>query len=485
LFDPFLPVTELARLIRTRALSSTEVVTTYLERIERLDPQLGSFVWLDPDAVLEGARRADARLAAGEEVGPFHGVPIPIKDLTEAAGQPCFYGSLGMSDRPAETSEPVVEQLLAAGFVLMGRTAAPEAGTMTVTETRRFGICHNPWDLSRSPGGSSGGAAAAVAAGLAPVAHASDGGGSIRVPASSCGLVGLKPARGRVPVRVAGWEHAGTDGAETRTVRDAAAVLDAISTPDPLAMYNAPRPARPFAEEVGAPAGRLRIGLMLEPPTGVAVDEECIRAARTTAQVLTELGHTVELATPALYSERAVVGYLTHIMDASVTALPYESPELAEPYLQFRMDRAQRATAADYVASALLLQRESRDVVAHFGRDFDLVLSPTMATLPVPVGVLVDEANADPEGPRLTEMRMVSFTSWVNLAGLPAVSLPVHSCPDGLPVGVQLVAGPWQEDVLIRVAASLEEAMPWADRRPQAFAGQVNPRPAEPGTPVG
>jgi amidase len=157
-------------------------------------------------------------------------------------------------------------------------------------------------------------------------------------------------------------------------------------------------------------------------------------------------------------------------MDASVAALPYESPELAEPYLQFRMDRARRATAADYVASALLLQRESRDVVAHFGRDFDLVLSPTMATLPVPVGVLVDEANANPEGPRLTEMRMVSFTSWVNLAGLPAISLPLHVSEAGLPIGVQLVADIGREDLLLRVAAQLEEAHPWAERRPPTFA---------------
>ncbi|MGI5132314.1 amidase [Pseudonocardia sp. CA-107938] len=483
MFDPFLPVTELARLIRTRALSSTEVVTTYLNRIERLDPKVNAIVWRDADASLAAAQQADAALAAGAEVGPFHGVPIPIKDLTEAAGQPCFYGSLGTSDEPVTTSEPVVERLVAAGFVLMGRTAAPEAGTMTVTESRRFGVCRNPWDPSRSPGGSSGGAAAAVAAGLAPVAHASDGGGSIRVPASSCGLVGLKPSRGRVPVRVAGWEHAATDGAETRTVRDAAAVLDVIGTPDPLAMYNAPRPSRPFTAEVGAPPGRLRIGLALEPPTGVAVDDECLRAATATATVLADMGHTVEPVAPLSYSERAVTGYLTHIMDASVAQLPYADPALAEPYLQFRMERARRATAADYVTSALLLQLESRDVVAQFGRDFDLVLSPTMATLPVPAGVLVAEANADPEGPRLTEMRMVSFTSWVNLAGLPAVSLPLHVSAEGLPVGTQLVAGPWQDDLLIRVASSLEEAMPWRSRRPPAFAEPVSAPRVGSGTP--
>ncbi|MFW3168829.1 amidase [Geodermatophilus sp. CPCC 206100] len=471
MFDPFLPATELAGLIRRRQLTSVEVTSTYLDRIERLNPEINAVVWVDPEATLEAARAADAALASGADLGPFHGVPVPIKDLTAAQGQPCYHGSLGTSEAPSEVSEPVVDQLLAAGFVLMGRTAAPEAGTMSVTESRRFGISRNPWDPARSPGGSSGGAGAAVAAGLAPVAHASDGGGSIRMPASSCGVVGLKPSRGRVPALVSGWEHAATDGAETRTVLDAAAVLDAISHPDPLALYNAPVPARPFAAEVGAPAGRLRIGLLTEAPTGVPVDGECVEAALRTAKVLEELGHTVEPATLVGYSEQAVMGYMTHIMDASVTALPYERPEEAEPYLRYRMERARRASAADYVASAHRLQRESRAVAAQFGRDFDVVLSPTMATLPVPAGLLVDEANADPEGPRFTELRMVSFTSWVNLAGLPAISLPLHVSADGLPVGVQLVAGPWREDVLVRLAADLEQLMPWADRRPPRFAG--------------
>ena len=469
MFDPFMPATEIADLIRRRETTSEEVVSGYLDRIERLNPEINAVVWLDPESTLEAARAADAALARGDEVGPFHGVPVPIKDLTPAKGQPCYFGSLGTPEEPAEESEPVVDQLLAAGFVLMGRTAAPEAGTMSVTESRRFGITRNPWDPSRSPGGSSGGAGAAVAAGLAPVAHASDGGGSIRMPASSCGVVGLKPSRGRVPATVSGWEHAATDGAETRTVRDAAAVLDAISHPDPLALYNAPRPDRPFAAEVGAPSGRLRIGLLTEAPTGVPVDADCVEGALRTAKALEELGHTVEPATLVGYSQEAVVGYMTHIMDASVTGLPYTHPELAEPYLQYRMERARRASAADYVASANRLQRESRQVAAQFGRDFDVLLSPTMATVPVPAGQLVDEANADPEGPRFTELRMVSFTSWVNLAGLPAISLPLHVAGDGMPIGVQLVAGPWREDVLVRLAADLEQALPWSDRRPPRF----------------
>ena len=197
-----------------------------------------------------------------------------------------------------------------------------------------------------------------------------------------------------------------------------------------------------------------------------------VYATERTAEVLGELGHEVALAKPVAYSEAAIVGYLTHIMDASVTTLPYEKPELAEPYLQFRMERALKSSAADYVGSAQRFQLESRKVVAQFGRDFDLMLTPTMATLPVAAGELLAEANAYPDDVlrRPREIQMVSFTSWVNLAGLPAISLPLHVAQDGLPVGVQLVAGPWREDLLVRVAAVLEEAMPWADRRPPAFA---------------
>jgi amidase len=467
----FSPATEIAAAIHGGEVTPVEVVDLYLERIERLNPKLNAIVWVDPDASRAEAERAGRALRDGEQVGPLHGVPIPIKDLTPAAGQPCFLGSLGVRGEVAQSSELVVDALRRGGLVLLGRSHAPEAGTMSVTETARFGIARNPWDLSRSPGGSSGGAAAAVAAGLAPIAHASDGGGSIRMPASNCGLVGLKPSRGRVPMRTSGWEHAGVDGADTRTVLDAATILDVISGPDPWAMYNAPVPERPFAEEVGRGAGPLRVGLLLEAPTGLPVDAECVRAAEAAAALLEQLGHTVTLAAPTFYSERAVTGYITHVMDASVAVLPYDHPERAEPYLRHRMERAQAASAVDYVTSALLLQAESREVVAQFGRDFDVLLSPTMATVPVPAGELLAEANANPEGPRLREGQMVSFTFWVNLAGLPAISLPLHTSADGLPVGVQLVAGPWREDVLVRLAGALEEAAPWAGRRPAGFEG--------------
>lgn len=468
-FSAFTPAVEVAAAIRRREISPVEVTEHFLRRIEAHNPALNAIVWIDPEASLDEARRAERAVLDGAELGPLHGVPFPVKDLTAAAGQPCYFGSLGLDESVQTRDEPVIAALRAAGATVLGRSHAPEAGTMTVSETGRFGIARNPWNLDYSPGGSSGGAAAALAAGFAPFAHASDGGGSIRVPASSCGLVGLKPARGRVATRIVGWEHAATEGAEARTVLDAATLLDVISTPEPRAMYNAPRPARPFADEVGAPVPRLRIGLVLDAPGGMPVDPECAEAASAAARLLADLGHDVTPVPLRTYSEQAVMGYITHIMDAAVSTIPYLKPELAEPYLQVRRNRALVATSSDYVRSALRIQDESWDVVAQFGRDFDVVLTPTMARLPAPAGELLDEANRQPDTMRLREAQMVAFTSWVNLAGLPAISLPLHVSRDGLPVGVQLVGGPWGESQLIALAAQIEQAAPWATRIPPAF----------------
>ncbi|MFC7402313.1 amidase [Citricoccus sp. GCM10030269] len=466
---PFSSMTDIASAIRTRRVHPEDVTEMYLDRIERFNPELNAIVWIDPEASRSEATDAGRVLRQGDDVGPLHGVPVPVKDLTPSAGQPCFMGSLGTSEEPSTVSELAITALQDAGAVRLGRSHAPEAGTMSVTETQRFGIARNPWDPSLSPAGSSGGAAAAVAAGLAPFAHASDGGGSIRNPASSCGLVGLKPSRGRVPALTSGWEHAATEGAITRTVLDAATVLDVLSGPDPQAMYNAPVPRRRFATEVEHRAPVLRVGLALEAPTGLPVDEECVRAAVGTARLLEQQGHTVVEVSPRYFSEEAVQGYITHVMDASVAIMPYLHPERAEPYLQHRMARARRASAADYVATAMRLQRESRRVVAQFGADFDVLVTPTMATEPVPAGELVAEANRQPDEMRLREGQMVSFTSWVNLAGLPAISLPLHTSSAGIPIGSQIVAGPWREDLLIQLSAALEAAQPWADRHPRGY----------------
>ncbi|MER6098476.1 amidase [Streptomyces sp. NPDC001728] len=474
--DPFSSATDLAAAVRRRELSPVEIVDTYLTRITRHNDELAAFTWIDEEAVRAAARRAEQAVmdAARDDLAvlpPFHGVPVPVKELTQVEGQPATYGSFGVDDRPRDLTEPVVSRLLDAGFLLMGRTNAPDMGLLSTTDNSRFGSTRNPWDPDRSSGGSSGGAAAAVAAGLAPVAHANDGGGSIRMPSSSCGVVGLKPGRGRVPQHVPGWEHATVEGAITRTVRDAAALLDVMSVPDRLAMYHAPAPERPYADEPGRDGGRLRIGLLTEAPTGLPVDPECVAAAEHTARLLTSLGHEVFPASPSFFSERAIIGYTQIVLDAALWAAPYDRPELAEPHLRFRMERAAGRHSGEYTRAATLLAEESRAVRAQWGRDFDLLLTPTMACPPPPVDALLKEANSDPGGPRTTETQMISFTAICNITGLPAVSLPTHTSADGLPIGSQLVAGPWDEAALLRVAAELELIDGWPDRHPARFAG--------------
>jgi amidase len=468
--DPFDSASRLAEAVRARELSPVEIVDTYLDRIDRLDKEVGAFVWRNDDEVRAAARRAERAVMEGGELPPFHGVPVPIKDLTQVAGQPATYGSLGMDDAPRTETEPVVTRLLDAGLLLMGRTNSPDMGMLSCTENSRYGSTRNPWNLTRSAGGSSGGAAAAVAAGLAPVAHANDGGGSIRMPASCCGLVGLKPSRGRVPQYQTAWEHATVEGAITRTVRDAATLLDVMSVPDPLVMYQAPAPPRPFAEEVGRDGGALRIGLLSAAPTGLPVDPVCVAAAEHTGRLLESLGHTVFPVSPTLYSEEAFMGYAQTVLDASLWTVPYDRPEQAEPHLRHRMERAAGRHSGLYARAAALLHEESVMVRAQWGRDFDVLLTPTMACPPPPVGAVLAEANADPDGPRVTEIQMISFTSVCNVAGLPAVTVPTYTAPDGLPIGSQLVGGPWDEGVLVRLAAALEELDGWPHRRPARYA---------------
>ncbi|SEC56708.1 amidase [Amycolatopsis tolypomycina] len=462
--DPFGSATDLAAAVRRRELSPVEIADAYLARIDRYDPGINAFVWRNDEDVRAAAKAAEQAVTDGGPLGPFHGVPIPIKELTQVDGQPATYGSLGVSDAPRSGNEPVVTRLLDAGFLLMGRTNSPEMGLLTTTENERFGATRNPWQPAYSPGGSSGGAAAAVAAGLAPVAHASDGGGSIRVPSSCCGLVGLKPSRGRIPQPVAAWEHATVEGAITRYVRDAAALLDVMSVPDRLAWYQAPAPRRPFLDEVGAEAGRLRIGLLTASPTGMPVDPECAEAAEKAARLLESLGHDVYPVEPEFLSEEAWTAYAQTVLDASVAAMPYDEPALVGSQLRYRMDRAKSRDSGTYVRASLLLQEETRGVVAQWGRDFDVLLTPTIACRPPFVGSVLQEAVDNPGGLRLTEMQMISFTSFCNVTGLPAISLPVHTSSDGLPVGAQLVAGPWEEAVLIRLASALEPLVGWTRR---------------------
>lgn len=460
----------LAAAIRAREISATELVQESIARRERFDPQLNAIVWHDDDVALDAARAADQALARGERVGAFHGVPIPIKELTLVAGQPGTFASLGVDDAPREHNEVVVDLLLDAGFVLNGRSNSPEAGPMSVTENQRFGVTRNPWSTEHSPAGSSGGAAVAVAAGYAPVAHAGDGGGSIRMPSSATGLVGLKPSRGRIPTALPGWEHSITEGVITRHVIDAAAVLDELSAPHPRAVYAPPARPRPFAEEVGAPVGPLRVGLLVDAPSGVPTHPEARAAAEALGAALERLGCVVEPVSPFLYSPEAVMGFLDVVVNSWLWGTPYDHPELAEPYIRARRERALQVTGADYAKAATRLYVETAQVTAQWGRDFDVLLTPTMATTPPLVGTVLAEANEDFAGARVTENQMVAYTAFCNIAGLPAISLPVHRTPEGLPIGAQLVGAPFGEALLLRIAAAVEDEFGWTTRFPERFA---------------
>ncbi len=458
---------DLAAAIRAGVLTSVEATEASLARIAARDGALNAVVWLDEDQALTAARAADARLArvGAEGVGPLHGVPIPVKDLYHVAGQPATYGSTGADDAPRTDTSLPVQRLLDAGMVLCGRTNTPEFGTVTATENDRYGITRNPWDLDRTSGGSSGGASSAVAGGLFAIAHASDGGGSIRIPASCTGLVGLKPSRGRVVDEAVSWEGAATQGVVTRTVSDTAAALDALAVPDPLAWWNAPAPERPFRDEVGADPGRLRVCLYTESPLGGPVDPECVAAAERCARALVDAGHEVVDHVFAPHPEAFVAGFV-HVVNAGMAEYDLDWDRVQAN------DRANRgyAQAVDsltYTRAVADLQRWSRTVNAQWGRDFDLLVTPTMPIQPYPAGQVLREITDAPADTSMTVLASVSYTSMFNMNGLPAISLPVHHASDtGLPIGAQVVAGPFQDGLLLRVATQVESAIPWRDRRP-------------------
>jgi len=465
---PSSPALELAAALRARELSAVELLDACLAAVDELGPKINAVIWRNDEDARAAAAQADRRLAAGEQA-PFLGVPIPIKDLTPVAGWPVSYGSNGAPQGLSETSELVVDALVEAGFVLCARTNTPEFGVITVAENSRYGITRNPWDTDRSPGGSSGGAAAAVASGMFPIAHANDGGGSIRIPAAYCGLVGLKPSRGCVPRLAQSWLGAVVEGVVARTVADAAVALDATAGPDPLAWYNAPAPASPFAEQTATPPGTLRIGLMAQAPLGIPTDPACAAAARAAAVALEDLGHVVEEVEVPTISEEMVPPFIVLTQGGLAD---YEGVDWTkvEPHIAHQRALSSETGAYDYVLAARTLELLSRREVARWGRDFDILVTPTSAILPPQAGAVLAAQHATPEAPVLDVVASVSFTAFGNVTGLPAVSLPLHWTDEGVPVGVQLVAGPWQEASLISLAAQLEQALPWSERRPPLLA---------------
>lgn len=468
-FDSALDV---ASSIRSREISPLEVLDHYFERVDAVDPELNAFSLRDDERARADAAAATERIASTplDELPPFCGVPLPIKDLNAVAGWPTSHGSNAVPGDPEAEDDVVVARFRSAGFVLMGKTTTPEFGTISMTESARHGATRNPYDTEFTPGGSSGGAGAAVAAGMAPVAHASDGGGSIRIPASCNGLVGLKASRNRITVRAQKMIAASTSGVVSRTVADTAAILDVLAEFDRGAWNVAPPPERPFRSEVDRDPGPLRIRVTPDNALGIPASSECAAAVARTAELLETLGHEVELGAPSWPDAGAFLsGFLT-VWSTIAAGIPGLDPDRMEPHNRANWDAAQATSSIAFTEAVMGLEVLSREIVGQFGAEFDVLVTPTMAVEPPRVGSIWDGAEQEPGAPLVNATPMAAYTAMFNVTGQPAISLPLHVAESGLPVGVQFAAGPWQEALLLRLAAQIERAAPWADRWP-ALAG--------------
>src|SRR5215470_17301634 len=461
----------LAQLVRRREVTAGEVLEAAIAQVEASNHVINAVVCRLYD-------QARAAITAGLPAGPFTGVPYLLKDLgAHYKGAVTTFGGALFKDFVVDHDSEITARLKRAGLVIFAKTNTPELGLASSTEPRLFGPTRNPWSLEHSPGGSSGGSAAAVACGMAPMAHATDGGGSIRIPASACGLFGLKPTRARNPMGPdagEGWGGASVGHAVTRTVWDSAALLDATAGPDEGDPYWAPPPARPFLEEVGRDPGRLRIALTTTPWNGQAVDAECAEAARAAGRLCEKLGHSAEEPSPEfdarpLGAPTLVVigGNVRVALEARAAALGRElAPGDVERLTWARAVDGAKARAADYARSIGVVHRIGR-IVARFFTRYDLLLSPTMCQPPFPLGVL-DLMTDDVERYTKAILGSIGFTSLFNSAGNPAASVPLAWSRSGLPIGVQFAARFGDEATLLRLGAQLESAQPWFERRPPA-----------------
>ena len=456
---------EQAAAVRTGQASCTELVEHCAARIEALDPTVGAFVTLTLEAARAQAREADAAVRAGGPLAPLHGVPIGIKDLNNTAGVRTSFGSPVFASFVPAVSDTVVVRLREAGTISLGKTSTPELGLPCYTEPEGLPPARTPWDLHRSAGGSSGGAAAAVAAGLLPFAQGSDGGGSIRIPASACGLFGIKPARGRISVGpiAADVTGLGVNGPLARTVRDAAALLDAMAGPALGDASWAPPPAQTFLSACDEPPGRLRIGRFCEIDWSAGLHPQVREAYDAASELLAGLGHDVEdMAAPF---DASLVPSFETVWATSSALIPVDPPREGElrPLTRWLRERGRATTAVAFASAVAALQRASRAAVVAT-RAYDAVLTPTLAGLPAPIGWFREAGDPRAEFDRM--LGWTPFTAVVNTTGQPAVSVPLHETSDGLPVGVQLVGRPADELTLLRLSAQLEQARPWRDRRP-------------------
>jgi amidase len=461
---------ELAAAIRTKDLSPVAVTDHYLRRTQELNEQVGAFYTVTADLAAEqalAAEKAVTQAADPAELPPLTGVPIPIKDLNMVAGVRQTLGSLAYENYVPDTDDYVVTRLKDAGVVITGKTSTPEFGLPCYTETRIGPPARTPWDLSRSAGGSSGGAAAAVSAGLAPAAQGSDGAGSIRIPSSVCGLFGIKASRGRIsggPL-VPDLLGFGIEGPITRTVADAALLLDVMAGNYHGDMYTQPPlpPGQTFLGYASRPPGRLRIGRTLQNPVpGADPHPDCVAAYEDASRLLADLGHEVEDITMPLGQD--LVPFFETIYHGYATLTPVDpaQEQVLLPLTQYLRELGRATGAADFLFAQAYLQFVTRPAIAAFAA-YDAVLTPTLALPPVPVGYF-DEV--DPAENFERQKRFTPWTAIYNISGLPAVSVPLHWNAEGLPIGVMLGGRMGDEGPLISLSAQLEEARPWKDRHP-------------------
>ncbi len=463
------PVPELAALVRGGEIAAREVVSAALTRIDDLDGQVNAFVEVDAERALEAA----AAIEPGDE-RPFAGVPIAIKSNIPVSGLCMNFGSKFLAGHRPGHNAYMVRRLRDAGFVVVGTTNMPEFGILPTTEPRHSGATRNPWDLERTPGGSSGGSAAAVAAGMLPVAHGNDGGGSIRIPAACCGLVGLKPSRGRVSRGPdLGDSFLGCDGVLTRTVAETAALLDVLAGYEVGDATWAPRPTEPYATAVRRDPGRLRVAMTAANPLDIDVDPECVRGMHAAGELLSSLGHEVEAASPS-FPGGDVLGLFISIFGPQVSlgigygellaSRPPEDDEI-EPLTRAVYEHARDMSSIAYLGAVAQMQAVARGIVAFFA-EYDLLLTPALGERPVPIGE-IHGYGEQPMEDLARSGRFTPFTSLFNVTGQPAITVPLGFGDDGLPTAAHIVAKPLGEDTLLQVAAQMEAALGRPTQIPQ------------------
>ena len=472
-----LDATAQAELVKKGEITPLELVDAAIARVEEINPKINAVIHHNFD-------RARAQAQADLPDGPFQGVPFLLKDLGGGnfKGDPNFWGTRFLKDadfRSASTAY-IVEKFLSAGLIVIGRTNAPELGAWLTTEPESYGPSRNPWDLNHSTGGSSGGSAAAVAAQMVPMAHASDGGGSIRIPASECGVVGLKPTRGRIslgPDIGESWAGMVTEFSETRTVRDAAALLDCVQGSMPGDPYTVIKPKRPYCEELDRDPEALKVGIIRD-LDNVEIKTPCKNAVESVAKVMTDLGHLVEESCPKPFVSSEFPDLQTsiiHIISSNQAYLISEfSQAIGREIGSEDMDcdnwavteLGRTVTATQYLSAVDMVHRFNRQMAYWWEDGYDLLITPTIPEPPPQIGALIPDPNEPLKGFMRSSL-LIPFTIPFNLTGQPAISLPLCQTDEGLPLGIQMVAAFGREDILFRVASQMEAAMPWDDRKPQ------------------